>query len=113
MRSVLPGRDDPCYAALLMKHPALRVAAWHWIAPEFRDRISHALLTAIPALPFQPLRVELVGSMARGCGHVDSDFDINFAAADWNQQVRWRRLWRDHRHRQPFAEAMGPIMDEL
>lgn len=96
-----------------MKHPALRVAAWRWIAPEFRLRIACAIVGALPALPFRPLRVELVGSMARGCGHVESDFDINFAAREWNEQVEWRRLWMDGRHRRLLMAALTPIMDEL
>jgi hypothetical protein len=97
-----------------MKHPALRVAAWQWIAPEYRARIADAILNlAVPTLPFKPVRVELVGSMIRGCARLDSDFDLNLAAHDWNEQVAWRRLWSDHRYRLPFVTALAPIMEEL
>ena len=96
-----------------MKHPALRVAAWMWVAPEIRQRISSAVLVAMQALPFRPVRVELVGSLARGCGHLKSDLDLNLAASDWNEQVTWRRMWTQDRYRRPFLEALQPIVDEF
>lgn len=97
-----------------MKHPALRVAAWEWIAPEYRARITDCILQrAVPTLPFRPVRVEVVGSLARGCGHAGSDLDLNLAARDWNEQVEWRRLWADAQHRARFREAVRPLEHDL
>lgn len=97
-----------------MKHPALRVSSWQWIAPEYQALITGAIVDlAVPTLPFSPRRVELVGSLARGCGHLDSDFDINLAASDWEEQVEWRRLWGDLVHRRAFMEALRPTIEGL
>lgn len=97
-----------------LKHPALRVAAWQWIVPEYRRIITDAILTdAVPTLPFKPVRVELVGSMVRGCAHFDSDLDFNLAAHDWNEQVRWRRLWGDLCHRLAFRAALSSLTESL
>jgi hypothetical protein len=97
-----------------VKHPALRVAAWQWIVPEYQKIIVEAIVTkALPSLPFRPVRVELVGSLVRGCGHLDSDFDFNLAAHDWNEQIEWRRVWSDQRHRLAFLRALNPLIDRL
>jgi hypothetical protein len=51
--------------------------------------------------------------MVRGCGHLDSDFDLNLAAHDWNEQVVWRRIWSDPAHRLAFLGALQPLIDFL
>jgi Nucleotidyltransferase domain len=100
--------------ARIVKHPALRVAAWHWIAPEYRKMIQDAIINdAVATLPFRPARVELVGSMVRGCAHLDSDIDLNLAAHDWNEQIVWRRLWKDQRHQRAFLDALASIANAL
>lgn len=97
-----------------MKHPALRVAAWQWIVPEYQRLLTDTIMSvAVPALPFHPVRVELVGSLARGCAHADSDIDLNLAAHDWNEQVEWRRLWRQSALHLKFLDAMRPITSSL
>jgi hypothetical protein len=100
--------------AVGMRHPALRVAAWQWITPLYQRMISEAILElAVPTLPFRPVRVELVGSMVRGCANLSSDFDLNLAARSWNEQVEWRRIWADLRHRTAFLDALLPIRESL
>jgi hypothetical protein len=64
---------------------------------------------AVPALSFKPVRVEVVGSYARGCATLASDLDINLAAADWNEQVEWRRNWIRCSMAQTFASALARV----
>ncbi|HTO90870.1 MAG TPA: hypothetical protein VMJ70_07020 [Candidatus Sulfotelmatobacter sp.] len=100
--------------AALRKHPALRVAAWQWVAPEFQRQIRDAIIgPALQTLPFQPVRVELVGSMVRGCGHLGSDLDLNLAARNWSEQVEWRRIWAEPQHRQRFLDAIAEVVVPL
>jgi hypothetical protein len=51
--------------------------------------------------------------MVRGCARRDSDLDLNLPAHDWNEQIEWRRIWSDLRHRQAFLAALQPLLDSL
>ena len=109
-----PAGPPPVTRRGRIRHPALRVAAWLWVGDEYRQRVSQVILEeAVPLLPFRPVRVEIVGSMARGCARLRSDLDLNLGARDWNEQVEWRRLWNDPCVRAPFGRALATLDEDL
>lgn len=95
-----------------MKHPAFRVRNILHLDPEVLLRFKGALLESVSDLPFNP-RIEICGSYAIGCARIESDIDINLAAPDWNEQVKWRRLWKDRTLEAAIKKRLKPFTDEF
>ena len=96
-----------------MKHPAFRVKDILHLDSNLLDQLSKLLLKASKTISFSPHSIEICGSYALGCARLESDIDVNLAAKDWDEQVQWRRLWEDKKHKYDFLCPLQHFMKEF
>lgn len=74
-----------------MKHPSLRVRNVLDLDKSVLDELEELGRSIIDLLPYKPIDVEIVGSLANGCSTLHSDIDIGMPCKDWNEQILLRR----------------------